>query len=85
MAGEEVVGTYSLAVLLLLQPTLLVSKMPNANDKVNEEKEKLVDKKDCGKVTERIQTWCLPSSALHPTQASFFVEEEQVAYFLAYL
>jgi len=53
MAGEEVVGTYSLAVLLLLQPTLLVSKMP--------------------------------SSALHPTQASFFVEEEQVAYFLAYL
>ena len=49
MAGEEVVGTYSLAVLLLLQPTLLVSKMPNANDKVNEEKGKLVERKICGK------------------------------------
>jgi|SaaInl74LU_5_DNA_1037368.scaffolds.fasta_scaffold53188_2 hypothetical protein len=80
MAGEEVVGTYSLAVLLLLQPTLLVSKTPiMQNDKVNEEKGKSVDKKDCGKVTERTETCCLPSSAQHPTQAFFFVEEEQVA------
>jgi len=77
MAVAEVVGLYSLAVLLLLLWTLPVSKMPIARLQGRSKRRRMgsqVRRSIMATFIKR-ETCYLPSSALHPTQAFFFVVE----------